>query len=118
MEPAFTSGGVTYRAEDGALQVSEAGRYHVYSRVEFILKDCSPFAHTMFVRREGHPLPEVLMKGHREGLCSQAGHSWTTESYLGSAVQLQKHDRVYVNVTHPRQLTHAHYSNFFGLYKI
>lgn len=119
MVPAFTSDGITYSAEDGALQVSEHGRYHVYSRVEFIINDCSPFDHTMFMRRDGEPLPEVLMKGHREGLCSlRPGHSWTTESYLGSAVQLQKHDRVYVNVSHPRQLTHQPYSNFFGLYKI
>lgn len=119
MVPAYTSGGITYRAEDGALQVSEHGRYHVYSRVEFIIKDCSPFSHTMFVRRDGEPLPKNLMKGHREGLCSlRPGHSWTTESYLGSALQLQKHDRVYVNVSHPRQLTHQHYSNFFGIYKI
>lgn len=117
--PAYTTGGIAYRAEDGALQVDEDGRYHAYSRVEFIMKDCSPFTHTMFVRRDSETLPEVLTKGHKEGLCSlRPGHSWTTESYLGSAVQLQKNDRVYVNVSHPRQLTHAPYTNFFGLYKI
>lgn len=118
----YTSGGVAYQLEDGALQVNETGLYHIYSRVELIFKDCSPtsfFVHSVFVRRERRPSPLTLMEAHRAGFCSQQpGHSWTTESYLGSALQLQKHDRVFVNVSHPIYLTHAHYANFFGLYKI
>lgn len=122
MGRAYTSGGVAYQFEDGALQVNETGLYHIYSRVELIYKDCSPtsfFVHNVFVRRGGRPSPLTLMEAHRAGFCSQQlGHSWTTESYLGSALQLQKHDRVFVNVSHPSYLTHAHYANFFGLYKI
>ncbi|XP_035509594.1 tumor necrosis factor ligand superfamily member 6 [Morone saxatilis] len=119
---AFTSGGAAYRFEDGALQVNETGLYHVYSRVELIFKGCSPtssFVHTVFVRREGRPSPLTLMEAHRAGFCSQQlGHAWTTESYLGSALQLQKYDKVLVNVSHPNYLSHAHYANFFGLYKV
>ncbi|XP_070765496.1 tumor necrosis factor ligand superfamily member 6 [Enoplosus armatus] len=119
---AFTSGGVAYRFQDGALQVNETGLYHIYSRVELIFKDCSPtssFVHTVFMRKAGSPSPVTLMEAHRAGFCSQRpGHAWTTESYLGSALQLQKHDRVFVNVSHPFSLSHAHYANFFGLYKI
>lgn len=119
---AYTSGGVAYRSQDGALQINETGLYHIYSRVELIFKDCSTtsfFVHTVFVRRIGRPLNLTLMEAHRAGSCSQQpGYSWTTESYLGSALQLQKHDRVFVNVSHPSFLTHAHYANFFGLYKI
>lgn len=119
---AYTSGGVAYQYQDGALQVNETGLYHIYSRVELIFTDCSPasfFVHSAFVRREGRSSPLTLMEAHRAGFCSQQpGHSWTTESYLGSALHLQKHDRVFVNVSHPSYLTHAHYANFFGLYKI
>lgn len=116
---AYTLGGVSYHWQDGALQVNSSGLYHVYSRVEFIFKDCTSLVHSIFVRREGRPLPLVLMKAHREGSCPmKAGHSWGTESYLGSAVLLEKHDRVYVNVSHPAFLSHVHYANFFGLYKI
>ncbi|XP_068449241.1 tumor necrosis factor ligand superfamily member 6 isoform X2 [Clinocottus analis] len=121
---AFTSGGVAYRFEDGALQLNESGLYHVYSRVELIFKDCSPsssFVHSVFVRRAGGRSSSLtLMEAHRAGFCSQqpGGHAWTTESYLASALRLQKSDRVFVNVSHPLYLSHSHYANFFGLYKI
>ncbi|XP_059196514.1 tumor necrosis factor ligand superfamily member 6 [Centropristis striata] len=119
---AFVSGAVAYRYEDGALQVNETGLYHVYSRVELIFRACTPassFIHTVFVRTSGRSTPMTLMEAHREGFCSlQQKHAWTTESYLGSALHLEKSDKVYVNVSHPDYLTHAHYANFFGLYKI
>lgn len=117
----FMSGGVTYRFEDGGLQVNKSGLYYIYSRVELILKSCSPssFTHSVFVRREGHLRPLTLMEAHRAGFCSmELQHSWTTESYLGSALKLQKYDRVYVNVSQPLYLSHEHYANFFGLYKV
>ncbi|KAF7645592.1 hypothetical protein LDENG_00201520 [Lucifuga dentata] len=119
---AFTNGGVAYRIEDGALQVNETGLYHVYSRVELIFDRCSlkdSFVHSVFVRRVDHPLPLTLMEGHRAGFCSlQQGHSWTSESYLGATMKLQKQDRVFVSVSNPVLLSHKHHSNFFGLYKI
>ncbi|KAM9358028.1 tumor necrosis factor ligand superfamily member 6 [Symphorus nematophorus] len=119
---AFISGAVAYRIEDGALQVNKSGLYHIYSRVELTFKDCSPtssFIHLVFVRRAGRSTPVKLMEAHRAGFCSQQlAHSWTTESYLGSALQLQEYDRVFVNVSHPTYLSHAHCANFFGLYKI
>ncbi|XP_074525019.1 tumor necrosis factor ligand superfamily member 6 [Halichoeres trimaculatus] len=118
----FTAGGVTYRYEDGALQVNETGLYHVYSRVELTFKDCSPessFLHNVFVRRVGRPAPLQLMEAHRAGFCSlRSKLPWTTESYLGSALQLQKFDRIYVNVSQPGFLRRVPYANFFGLYKI
>ncbi|XP_029286387.1 tumor necrosis factor ligand superfamily member 6 isoform X2 [Cottoperca gobio] len=120
---AFISGAVSYRFEDGALQVNESGLYHIYSRVELIYKDCSStssFTHSVFVRRGGRSEPLTLMEAHRAGFCSQQqqAHAWTTESYLGSVLQLQKSDRVLVNVSHPMYLSHSNYANFFGLYKI
>ncbi|XP_068599958.1 tumor necrosis factor ligand superfamily member 6 [Brachionichthys hirsutus] len=119
---AFLSGGVSYRFEDGALQINETGLYHVYARVELIFKDCSPtsfFVHSVFLRRGVRRTSLTLMEAHRAGFCTQKpGHPWTTESYLGSALQLQKNDRVFVNVSHPSYLSHASYANFFGLYKI
>ncbi|KAK2907646.1 tumor necrosis factor ligand superfamily member 6 [Channa argus] len=119
---AFISGAVIYRVEDGGLQVNESGHYHIYSRVELIFKHCSPtssFIHSVFVKRTGHSPFLTLMEAHRAGFCAQQpGHAWTTESYLGSTLKLEKNDRVYVNVSHPAFLSHAHYANFFGLYKI
>ncbi|KAM7410284.1 hypothetical protein PAMA_001634 [Pampus argenteus] len=119
---AFTSGGVVYRFEDGSLQVNESGLYHIYSRVELIFKQCSAtssFVHSVFVRRVGHSSPLTLMEAHRAGFCSQKqGHPWTTESYLGSTLQLQKYDKVLVNVSDPLYLSYEHHANFFGLYKI
>lgn len=119
---AFTSGGVVYRVEDGALQVNESGLYHIYSRVELIFKECSPsssFEHVVFVGRGEHSSPQTLMEAHKVGFCPQnTGRSWTTESYLGSAQQLKKSDKVFVNVSHRSYLSHTHYANFFGLYKI
>ncbi|KAM9383656.1 tumor necrosis factor ligand superfamily member 6 [Pholidichthys leucotaenia] len=119
---AFTSGGVTYRIEDGALQVNESGIYHIYSRVELIFRHCSSttsFDHLVFVRGEKPTSPVKLMEAHRAGFCSQqTGYAWTTESYLGSTQQLKKYDRVFVNVSHPKDLSHSHDGNFFGLYKI
>ncbi|XP_069550717.1 tumor necrosis factor ligand superfamily member 6 [Brachyistius frenatus] len=119
---AFTSEGVAYHVKDGALQVNQTGLYHIYSRVAFLFKSCSPtseFGHSVFVMRHGHSSPLVLMKAHRVGFCSrQQGHAWTTESYLGSAQKLKKYDKVYVNVSHPQELSHTHDANFFGLYKV
>uniref|UniRef100_A0A3B4FH60 Fas ligand n=1 Tax=Pundamilia nyererei TaxID=303518 RepID=A0A3B4FH60_9CICH len=119
---AFISGAVAYLTADGALQVNETGFYHIYSRVELIFKQCShtsSFDHTVFVRRAAPTRPLTLMKAHRGGFCpQQTSYSWTTESYLGSVVLLEKYDRVYVNVSHPKYLSHSHYGNFFGLYKI
>ncbi|XP_071381091.1 tumor necrosis factor ligand superfamily member 6 [Centroberyx affinis] len=119
---AFTAGGVVYRIEDGALQVNDTGLYHIYSRVELRFRHCSQtdsFVHSVFVRRAGHPLPLTLMEGHRVGFCSQKqSYFWTSASYLGSALQLQERDRVFVNVSHPTNLSQQHHANFFGLYKI
>ncbi|XP_029987273.1 tumor necrosis factor ligand superfamily member 6 [Sphaeramia orbicularis] len=118
---AFTSGGVSYRREDGGLQVNETGLYHVYSRVEMSFTHCPKpsFNHTVFVRRAGHPIPLRLMVANKKGVCSQhQGPAWNTDSYLAAAMQLEKYDRVYVNVSHIANLHHEHYVNFFGLYKI
>lgn len=122
MGRAYTSGGVSYQFEDGALRVNETGLYHIYSRVELVFKHCSStsfFLHSVFVRRGERTSPLTLMEAHRAGFCpQQSTRSWTTESYLASALQLETHDRVYVKVSHPTFLSHAHYANFFGLYKI
>ncbi|XP_004068323.1 tumor necrosis factor ligand superfamily member 6 [Oryzias latipes] len=118
---AFTSGGVVYRLQDGSLQVNETGFFQIYSRVEFIFKKCSPatvFEHLVFKKRAKKPSSETLMVARRVGFCPQPQHSWTTESYLGSAHHLEQGDRVFVNVSHPNILSHSHYGNFFGLYKI
>ncbi|XP_047442844.1 tumor necrosis factor ligand superfamily member 6 [Mugil cephalus] len=119
---AFTSGGVVYQAEDGALRVNETGLYHIYSRVELIFRDCSyssSFEHNVFVRRTGHLKPVTLMEAHRTGFCSERkNRPWTTENYLGSTQLLQRNDSVLVNVSHPQLLSHSHFGNFFGLYKI
>uniref|UniRef100_A0A3P9N030 Fas ligand (TNF superfamily, member 6) n=1 Tax=Poecilia reticulata TaxID=8081 RepID=A0A3P9N030_POERE len=119
---AFTSGSVAYKIEDGALQVNESGLYHVYSRVELIFNNCQPtssFDHVVFVRRAGQSELLTLMQAHRSGFCVQKPNSpWTAENYLGGGLQLMKFDRVYVNVSHPTYLSHSHYGNFFGLYKI
>ncbi|XP_072294773.1 tumor necrosis factor ligand superfamily member 6 [Eucyclogobius newberryi] len=119
---AFTSGGVAYKTKDGALQVNHTGLYYIYSRVELIFKTCNStsfFDHTVFVRRAGHSSPLTLMEAHRRGFCpSEPGRPWTTDSFLGAALQLQKYDRVLVSVSHPDYLSHEHYANFFGLYKI
>lgn len=116
------SGGVSYLYAEGSLQVNQTGLYHVYSRVELTFKDCSPtstFHHSVFLRRGRISKPVTLMQTHRAGFCSQPlRHPWTTESYLAAAVQLQKLDRVFVNVSHPKFLAHTNYANFFGLYKI
>lgn len=122
MGQAYTSGGVSYQFEDGALRVNQTGIYHVYTRVELVFKGCSStssFQHSVSVRREGQLSPLTLMRAHRAGFCPQLpARSWTTESYLASALKLHAHDRVYVEVSHPTLLSHQHYTNFFGLYKI
>uniref|UniRef100_A0A8C6T6B2 Si:dkey-86e18.1 n=1 Tax=Neogobius melanostomus TaxID=47308 RepID=A0A8C6T6B2_9GOBI len=116
----FTAGGVVYRVEDGALQVNQTGLYYIYCRVELIFRTCdstSSFDHSVFVRRPGRT--SHLMDAHRQGFCpTQQGRAWTTDSYLGSVLHLQKDDKVLVNVSHPHYLTHEHYANFFGLYKV
>ncbi|XP_028301291.1 tumor necrosis factor ligand superfamily member 6 [Gouania willdenowi] len=119
----FTSGGVTYQAEDGALQVNQTGLYHIYSRVEVLLRGCSSSSstvHSVFLRRKGYALPVTLMEAFKASVCSpqRPSQSWTTESYLSSIHQLRKHDRVYVNVSNPAALHLSHNANFFGLYMI
>ncbi|CAB1331997.1 unnamed protein product [Coregonus sp. 'balchen'] len=118
---AFTEGGVVYR--DGGLQVNETGLYHIYSRVQFEANHCPPtdtLVHSVFVRRPGNLKSLTLMEGHREGYCSLGSHGfvWTSGSYLGSTLKLEKQDWVYVNVSHPAMLSHAHHASFFGLHKI
>ncbi|CAL8309137.1 unnamed protein product [Lota lota] len=117
---AFTEGGVVY--QDGALLVNHTGLYHVYSRVE-LLRQCSPthsYVHSVFVMRAGRAQPLMLMESNRNDACSDKtkGSVWTSDSYLAAALPLQKEDRVFVNVSHPMDLSHNHYANFFGLYKI
>ncbi|CDQ60235.1 unnamed protein product [Oncorhynchus mykiss] len=118
---AFTEGGVVYR--DGGLQVNETGLYHIYSRVQFEANHCTPtdaLIHSVFVRRPWSSKPLTLIEAHREGYCSSGsnGRVWTSGSYLGSTLQLEKQDWVYVNVSHPAMLSHTHHANFFGLHKI
>ncbi|XP_033821329.1 tumor necrosis factor ligand superfamily member 6 [Periophthalmus magnuspinnatus] len=117
---AFTAGGVSYMMEDSALQVNQTGLYYIYSRVELLFRTClsTSFEHTVFVRRPGRNSPLTLMKSHRKGYCPPKQEAWTTDSFLGSALHLQKDDRVLVDVSHPHLLSHEHYANFFGLYKI
>ncbi|XP_020774544.2 tumor necrosis factor ligand superfamily member 6 [Boleophthalmus pectinirostris] len=118
---AFTTGGVSYREEDSALQVNQTGLYYIYSRVELLFGTCFStffFEHTVFVRRSSRNSPLTLMKAHRKGFCPSKQGAWNTDSFLGSALQLQKDDRVLVNVSDPHLLSHEHYTNFFGLYKI
>ncbi|KAM9796707.1 tumor necrosis factor ligand superfamily member 6 [Syngnathus typhle] len=122
---AFTGGGVSYRVQDGALQVNQSGLYHVYSRVELIFKHCSPtssFEHNVFVRSPSTP-DKTLMEAHRTGFCSRRSeakerHAWTADSYLASVLRLHQDDRVLVNVSHPQFISHSNHGNFFGLYKI
>ncbi|KAL1022515.1 hypothetical protein UPYG_G00028710 [Umbra pygmaea] len=118
---AFTQAGVIYR--DGGLQVNETGLYHIYTRVEFRGTHCNPtdsLLHYVFARRPGNLIPLTLMKAHREGYCFQASGSsfWSSGSYLGATLQLEKQDWVYVNVSHPALISHVHYANFFGLHKV
>uniref|UniRef100_A0A4W5NRD7 Fas ligand (TNF superfamily, member 6) n=1 Tax=Hucho hucho TaxID=62062 RepID=A0A4W5NRD7_9TELE len=118
---AFIEGGVVYR--DGGLQVNETGLYHIYSRVQFEANHCTPtdaLVHSVFVRRLGNLKSLTLMEGHREGYCNLGshGHVWTSGSYLGSTLKLEKQDWLYVNVSHPAMLSHSHHANFFGLHKI
>lgn len=118
---AFTAGGVEYKVKDRALQVNQTGLYYIYCRVELIYRDCtttSSFDHSVFVRRSGHDSPLKLMVAHRQGFCSERRQAWTTDSYLGSNLRLQKDDQVLVSLSHPRYLSHSHYASFFGLYKI
>ncbi|XP_061687586.1 tumor necrosis factor ligand superfamily member 6-like [Syngnathoides biaculeatus] len=122
---AFTGGGVAYQAEDGALRVNQSGLYHIYSRVEFIFKQCSPtsFFHTVFLRRSSGYPDVALMEAPKAGFCPQQNepneqHAWTADSYLASALWLCQDDRVLVNVSHPQYLSHSSHGNFFGLYKI
>lgn len=119
--PVLKAGGVEY-SKDGGLQINESGLYHIYSRVEFIFKDCSTmttFNHAVFVRRLGNKAK--LMEAIRPGFCTQEhgrAHAWTVDSYLGSAQELEKYDKVFVNVSHPTLLSHEPYGTFFGLYKL
>ncbi|XP_076009595.1 tumor necrosis factor ligand superfamily member 6 isoform X2 [Genypterus blacodes] len=117
---AFINGAIQYRLADGTLQVNETGLYHVYSRVEFIFKQCptKDFVHSVNVRRAHEEQSSILMKDHRvkAGLCKQL--SLTTESYLASVVHLQQGDRLFVSASHPASRSDEHYGNFFGLYKI
>ncbi|KAM9831184.1 tumor necrosis factor ligand superfamily member 6 [Neosynchiropus ocellatus] len=119
---AFTTGGVTYQGKEGALQVTEAGLYHIYSRVELTVLHCTTtfsFVHSVLVKRVGQPSALTLMEAHEVGFCPpRLRESWTKESYLASAVQLQRHDKVFVNVSHPRDVKHSEHANFFGLYKV
>ncbi|KAJ8388445.1 hypothetical protein AAFF_G00133210 [Aldrovandia affinis] len=114
---AYTSG-VVYR--DGGMQVNETGLYFVYSRLEFLDRDCSQkysLSHIVFKRREGTK-DHVLLEGHREGFCHPKEHFWSSSSYLGAVLQLSRLDWVFVNVSHPAHLSHNHNTNFFGLTKL
>ncbi|KAJ8376343.1 hypothetical protein SKAU_G00069230 [Synaphobranchus kaupii] len=116
---AFTNG-VDYR--DGGIQVNETGLYFVYSRVEYLSKHCSlkdSLSHIVFMRRE-RTKPQVLLEGHREGFCHPIHEEslWSSSSYLGAVFQLTRQDWVFVNVSHPTQLSHSHNANYFGLTKL
>ncbi|XP_046893248.1 tumor necrosis factor ligand superfamily member 6 isoform X2 [Hypomesus transpacificus] len=118
---AFTKGGVVYRA--GELQVNHTGLYQVYSRVEYLIKHCSPtdgLIHTVLLRRPGHSKDLILMQARREGFCRSNGEQqlWSSGSHLGSVHQLQGGDGIYVNVSRPDMISHNHNGNFFGLYKV
>lgn len=114
---AFTDG-ILYR--DGGLQVNETGLYFVYSRVEFLSKDCKPrdsLAHIVYIKRGERLL--TLMADHREGFCQVGSKEmWTAGSNLGSMHQLRQYDWVFVNVSQPTQLSFDHQSNYFGLFKL
>uniref|UniRef100_A0A3B3S9Z2 Fas ligand (TNF superfamily, member 6) n=1 Tax=Paramormyrops kingsleyae TaxID=1676925 RepID=A0A3B3S9Z2_9TELE len=116
---AFTQG-VVYR--DGALQVKEAALYFVYSRVEYMARQCpnkDALIHVVFKRGQKDPKPLVLLKGHCEGYCQQQQDGyWSTSSYVGAVLHLDQQDQIFVNVSKPGLLSHNFDANFFGLFKI
>ncbi|XP_023650304.2 tumor necrosis factor ligand superfamily member 6 [Paramormyrops kingsleyae] len=116
---AFTQG-VVYR--DGALQVKEAALYFVYSRVEYMARQCpdkDALIHVVFKRGQKDQKPLVLLKGHCEGYCQQQQDGyWSTSSYVGAVLHLDQQDQIFVNVSKPGLLSHNFDANFFGLFKI
>ncbi|XP_072552123.1 tumor necrosis factor ligand superfamily member 6 [Salminus brasiliensis] len=114
---AFTNG-ILYR--DGGLQVNETGLYFVYSRVEFLARNCKrrdALAHRVYVKSKVRL--QMLMSDHKEGFC-MAGSTevWTSGSSLGSIQQLKQGDWVFVNVSQPALLSGNYHSNYFGLFNL
>lgn len=114
---AFTDG-ILY--SNGGLQVNETGLYFVYSRVEFLSKNCrkrDSLSHKVYAKRDGNPVQ--LMADHREGFCTAGSTEvWMAGSNLGSVQQLKQNDWVFVNVSQPALLSFNHHSNYFGLFKL
>ncbi|XP_062412753.1 tumor necrosis factor ligand superfamily member 6 [Sardina pilchardus] len=113
---AFTEG-VVY--SEGGLQVNSTGIYFIYSRVEILGNECPKdrtFLHTVWKKASNM----VLMRGHKALSCKQTTREvWTSHSYLGAVLMLNKHDWVYVNASHPSFIDHSSpRGNYFGLYQI
>ncbi|XP_058890147.1 tumor necrosis factor ligand superfamily member 6 [Acipenser ruthenus] len=114
---AFTEG-MEYR--DGALLINETGQYFLYSRLLLRGTTCPrdrAIVHRVFKRSGRYPAPISLLEDRKLSYCS-GERMWTSSSYLAAVMQLQKFDRVSVNVSEPQLVSLEPANTYFGIYKI
>ncbi|XP_020772456.2 tumor necrosis factor ligand superfamily member 14 [Odocoileus virginianus] len=96
--------GLCYR--DGALVVTQAGYYYIYSKVQLGGKRCSqesssclPITHGLYMRTASYP-EELELLVSRQSLLRQAGSSqvWWDSSFLGGVVHLDVGEEVVVRM--------------------
>lgn len=96
--------GLCYR--DGALVVTQAGYYYIYSKVQLGGKGCSqessgclPITHGLYMRTASYP-KELELLVSRQSLWAQAGGSqvWWDSSFLGGVVHLDVGEEVVVRM--------------------
>ncbi|MGH0178715.1 UNVERIFIED_CONTAM: hypothetical protein FKN15_077558 [Acipenser sinensis] len=117
LRQAFTEG-MEYR--DGALLINETGQYFLYSRLLLRGTTCPrdrAVVHRVFKRSGRYPAAISLLEDRKLSYCS-GERMWTSSSYLAAVVQLQKFDRVSVNVSEPQLVSLEPANTYFGIYKI
>ncbi|XP_043767713.1 tumor necrosis factor ligand superfamily member 14 [Cervus elaphus] len=96
--------GLCYR--DGALVVTQAGYYYIYSKVQLGGKGCSqessgclPITHGLYMRTASYP-KELELLVSRQSPWGQAGGSqvWWDSSFLGGVVHLDVGEEVVVRM--------------------
>ncbi|XP_020387281.1 tumor necrosis factor ligand superfamily member 15-like [Rhincodon typus] len=114
---AFTEGQLSY--QNPALIIPRQGTYFVYSQVSFRsssrVKNITHISHIITKLTSSYPEPTHLLSSTRSLHGNQ--NRWQVTIYLGAIFQLQKGDRLVVNVSNVNQVDFTNdHKTYFGAF--
>ncbi|XP_007907826.1 tumor necrosis factor ligand superfamily member 15-like [Callorhinchus milii] len=114
---AFTKGDLSY--QNKFLLIPQTGFYFVYSQVLFRGLEnqrCEKIIHIVTKLTPSYPEPMKLLSS-TQTISEKSDYKWSVPIYLGAMIQLEKGDRLMVNVSSVALVDHTNeHKTFFGAF--